>query len=234
MITDLVQQVKIKPPYFHDAQLYLYRDWEIEKFFLDKEDYLMSESIDVSRVIGHSQGYGEMTWGYMIHNLKRIEARLKEVAHNPGYYLNDQEKTDWSFIEVDDQLFLSSGKHRTTVLRYLAHYNPSEFPEGPIARKVKVTKRYLDHETMELVGTINRLVQQYPHLCFRYVGKHLSEHRWQLLNQTQNSGWVVTHGQLGELNDDLSTTSALKRLLGRGYQACFRRSIWTGLGPSFD
>lgn len=234
MITNLLDQAIKNPPSFHLNRLCVYQDWINGKYFLDQSEYIKATNIDVSRVIGHEQGYGEMSWLEMLHGLKRIESNLKELARNPTYYLSCEEKPHWSFVEVDDKIFISSGKHRTTVLRYLAHYNPEHFKTGPIARGVQLFRRHLDYETMDLVNAINQRIEAFPHLSFRYIGGHMGERRWQLSNQSQNSFWNLTRGQIEELSHDLSETSFIKRLIGRGYQACFRESMCTGLGPNLD
>ena len=58
-----------------------------------------------------------MTWRYMLGNLKRISKNLNEAAKNPDYYLGRM-GADVTFIDIDGQLFISSGKHRSTIAKY--------------------------------------------------------------------------------------------------------------------
>lgn len=233
MITDLLGQVKIAPPVFHQDTLFVYHHWQNGKYFLDKSESINATDVDVSQVIGHDQGYGCLSWAEMLYGLKRIDSNLKELARNPAYYLSSEKKPHWSFLEVDNKIFISSGKHRTTVLRYLAHYNPDHFEAGPIARGVQLYKRHLDYETIDLVNAINQKIEAFPHLGFSYIGDRMGERRWELSNRSQGSVWKLTRPQIEELCHDLSQTSYIKRLLGRGYQAYFRKAYgW--LGRSLD
>lgn len=234
MITDLIEQARNNPPIFHLDSLCRYQEWINGKYFLDGSETINAVDVDISRVIGHDQIYAAMTWAQMLHGLKRMKLMLKELAQDSDYYLRHQLEPDWSFIEVGDKLFISSGKHRTVILRYLAHYNPEHFSEGPIARGVQLYKRKLDHETTELVEAISRKIEPYEYLRFRYAGALMGERRWQLINQCQGLTWNLTRSQLEELNQDLAVTNHIKRILGRGYHARFRRSIWTGFGPDLD
>lgn len=223
MNTDLIQRATSDPPDFHHTNLCRYRDWAAtDKYVLDQSETNIAAEIDVSRVVGHDQGYGEMTWAYMLQNLKRIDRRLKELASNSDYYLSHENKRDWVFIEVDDKIFISTGKHRTTILRYLAHYNPEHFPQGPIARGVTVHKRYRDHQISDLVTDIHRKIVGYPHLSFKYIGIHSGEMRWHLINANQNFVSTLTRAQLAEFHHDLSESNFFKRVIGRGYHRILR------------
>ena len=223
MITDLYACVQNEPPDFHSDELCVYRNWASEIFFLEEDEHLKSVNVDISKVIGHDQIYGVMTWQYMLHNLKRIESRLQDLADTPGYYTDDAVKDDWSFIEVEDQLFIDDGKHRTTILRYLAYYNPSEFPDGAIARNVELTRRHIDYQTMDLVCSVKKKLKPYEHMKIEYIGDPYRGHKWQLLNLSQDNGQILFRDQLAELDHDLTTTNFIKRLIGKGYHASLRR-----------
>lgn len=226
MNTDILEQIASQPPPFHEGKLCTYRDWAADKYVSEVLHQPITAVVDLRDVIGHGQGYGELTWGGMLGKLSRLESRLKELQQNPTYYLSLEGKHDWSFIKVEGKLFIDQGKHRSVILRYLAHYNPSLFPNGPVVSGVKVIPREVDWELTDLVEGVKRGVARFEYLQFRDISAVAGEKRWQLINRRQEQSWIFTRQELPQLKGDLDRSTPLNRFLGKGNHRRFRVSKW--------
>jgi len=99
-------------------------------------------SVDLAKVAGTMHiNYAGKTWGQLkpvpgtlsnwditnidiIHQpLKRASSNCKSLHSNPGYYLSDEKKEEWSFYKVGDQYFIAEGNNRTVIGRYFFHLN---------------------------------------------------------------------------------------------------------------
>ena len=126
-----------------------------------------------------------MTWRYMLGNLKRISKNLNEAAKNPDYYLGRM-GADVTFIDIDGQLFISSGKHRSTIAKYLAYYNPHKFVDGPVINGVDVIKYEVNHALMNQVEALRSKLatDDFNHVMLRWIGSSspFNKDRFQVSN----------------------------------------------------
>ena len=234
MITDILSECEKNEPHFHKTILSRYHQDIDGYFFLNDDTYNDSCTIDLSKVVGHSQGYGEMDWSHMLHNLKRIKKSLAELESNPDYYLSE-EHYGWSFIQVDDKFYISQGKHRTTIARYFLHFNPELFPDGPLIKGAGLTIKNVDHD---LTNTITRIRNLLLHPDFLHLGFHVLDdlrgtRRFSISNPYQNrSRWFFRADELEKLVDALNSSSGLRRFLGVGIQQYLRRYWWLGINHS--
>lgn len=190
--------------------------------------YEESGDVDVSKVVGHSQGYGPLTWYDLISGkgTKRIARALRELSDNPDYYLSFDKKKDWSFIEVEDRYYICTGKHRTAVLRYFAHFNPQLFESGPVIKGVDIIRRKIDYELESTIKRIRRLLNNssLSHLRFGIVNGDRESRRFYLANEASNFGYLfIDREQLCNVADHLEQDSTVKRIFGKGYSAYFRK-----------
>lgn len=156
--TNLRELVAHEAPPFHGNILTVWREWSDQLFFIEKGETVENDSVNLDQIIGHDQGYGKMSWEYMFSNLKRINRRREELEGNPDYYLRGRDYVAWSFLNLDGAYFISQGKHRTTIARYLAHYNPYYFPHNKISG-VTVTHYSVNKSSMDVYEEVKRLLR---------------------------------------------------------------------------
>jgi hypothetical protein len=157
METDIHRLLEANLPYFANNRL--------EHFVL--KDILLNTHlgettpngvVDLSRVVGTMHpDYSDATWlellpsspdnfthlGYW--ERQKYEGRMKrgwnsirEMRANPMYYLNAEEKTHWSFYEMNGLYYISEGNHRTVVARFLLWLNGMpECIDGVSITKIK-------------------------------------------------------------------------------------------------
>ncbi|GIU25596.1 hypothetical protein L2719_10265 [Shewanella schlegeliana] len=132
------------------------------------EDYL--GPIPLDQVIGIDQMYGDdSTWGQCLEGrwLKRLKSRLIQLEDNPQYYLSECEMKKLSFIKVGDKYFISEGKHRTIIARFLSYFNPEVFNGRSPFEFAQVTEYFIDTEYNSLKGRFNAIAESYPSLQFK-------------------------------------------------------------------
>ena len=163
--------------------------------FIEKDRIVENDSIHLSNIVGHDQGYGKMTWEYMLSNLKRIDRRYSELERTPEYFLRGHDYEAWSFINFEGAYFISSGKHRTTIARYLAHYNPEYFPENKI-HGVTVVHYSVDKVAMDNYEDIRGLLK-HPELDHLEFGIRtswcMSESYFYLNNPKQKNDFEIRY-----------------------------------------
>ncbi|MBF4374453.1 hypothetical protein [Vibrio anguillarum] len=177
--------------YVKDKGIYLYPDSE-----------KIQGDVPLDRIIGHSQIYDEMKWGDCLQGryLKRIDRCLQELQENPEYYLSCSEKSGLSFIKIENDYFIVSGKHRTVVARFLAHFNADTFREHTPLRNVTIHQKRVDYDFMSFSRKVEELKVIYPNLNFvmTYTSKNdancLSVHS----NRYHLPSGYYTRGELAE------------------------------------
>lgn len=124
--------------------------------------------IPMDKIVGIDQMYGDGTWGDCLEGtwLKRIAENLDELRSNPGYYLNAQHEY-LSFIKVGEDYFISEGKHRSILARFLAHFNPEIFAGTSPLRNVPITEYFIDTDYLDIKERVDNIAQRYPHLVFK-------------------------------------------------------------------
>lgn len=102
-------------------------------------------SVDLSKVVGTTHpDYCGKTWGQLkpvlgtsegdfINNravafqgLKRAVGNVRALERNPNYYFSDEKKDHWSFYQIGDEYYISSGNNRTVIGRLFLHLNCRE------------------------------------------------------------------------------------------------------------
>lgn len=124
--------------------------------------------IPLKNVIGIDQMYGDMTWGQCLtgKGLKRIESNLEHLDRNPSYYLSATEKSGLSLKKIGDNYFISTGKHRVILARFLEHFNPDVFSSVSPLRNIDVYEYFVDTEFMDFQREISALKKAFPELYF--------------------------------------------------------------------
>lgn len=228
MRTNLIELIENCPPPFHDYTLTQWDEWKCHLFFKGPGIAEENANLDLNSVIGHSQGYPKMTWGHMIKNLKRIGKRLTELERTPEYYLQGGGFEEWEFIESDGAIFICVGKHRTTIARYLAHYNPDHFENGSIIKGVKIIHKQIDHFMMDNCMAIFQLLKlpSNAHLRF-YHANEFSLHRKDNVflrneNRPDELPLIFHKNQIEEVRRLLEGQTLLNRFLGNKSQKYLR------------
>ena len=145
------------------------------KFITDNDIHLKDETFDyrcdipLNKIVGIDQMYGGGSWGSCLEGswLKRLDRGLIELNDNPNYYLSDEPKEGLSFKKVGEYYFITGGKHRTIIARFLAHFNQDVFNGYSPLRNVMVTEHFVDEEFYHLRARIERLGDNFPQLTFK-------------------------------------------------------------------
>ena len=169
--TNLRLLAKQDPPTFHMKKLSLAGWWSEPLFFSAERQIVKDITIDLSKVIGLDQGYPQMTWGYMLNSLKRIDRNLMELKNNPDFYL-DSLRSDVTYTDIDGNFFISQGKHRTTIAKYLTHFNPDKFPNGPLLHGVDLIRYEVNHVLIDQVQLLRMKLknESFDHLELSWLG----------------------------------------------------------------
>lgn len=166
-----IQELNIASPApFSNDKLINFR-----KFITDNDIHLKDEIFDsrcdmpMNKIVGIDPMDGVGSWGSCLEGswLKRLDRRLKELDDNPNYYLSVEPKEELSFKKVGEYYFITGGKHRTIIARFLAHFNQDVFNGYSPLRNVLVTEHFVDEEFYQLRARIERLGDYYPQLTFK-------------------------------------------------------------------
>lgn len=122
----------------------------------------------VANIIGIEQLHALVSWRESLFGkgTQRMQSCLEELRCNPSYYLNDAPKAGIKLLKVDKDYYIKAGKHRCTIAKYLAHFNP-ECEELKFLRGVVVETKHVDYTIMDYLALdplINEVRMQYEHL----------------------------------------------------------------------
>lgn len=215
------------PPEFDQKEIFSISPWNHRLFYHDdyEKEIIRNAEVNLNNVVGHTQMYPYLSWNKLLFSIRRSTRNLEKLEGNPEYYLSGSPKSDWTFIDIDGSLFIDQGKHRTGILRYLAHFNPRIFYDGPIAKGVTVTKRHVDHDTMDYTMEIQALLKEEPfsHLTFSYNANWMGDDQFSIFNKRRPRNYQhdqryyrFTKHDLPYVCDELSTTTRWRRLFEGG------------------
>lgn len=188
-------------------------------------------SVDLRDVVGTTQSfYAGDSWGYLLRNrLKEVKAQrqLTDFAANPCYaYQDHPSKEDWHFYSLNGNLFFSGGKNRTIITRYLAHYYPDKFPNGPIIAYVGVTELKINDKSTRLMHELKFLLAFWPHLSLKVncSSDSLFISGWNVFN-SYLCEWccLKSEDELQQFIICLRKSNKFRRLVGTGHHAFLRR-----------
>lgn len=177
----------------------------------DREHYVASIPLD--QVVGIEQMYGDdSTWGQCIEGrwLKRLKPRLIELEDNPQYYLSEVELPNLSFIKVGSKYFISTGKHRTIIARFLSYFNPEVFSKRSPFEFAKVTEYFIDTEYASFKRRFDAIADNYPSLIFKLQHTTAEDDLHFLLvreNRANGRSEVFTRAQAYQVLDALESPS---------------------------
>jgi hypothetical protein len=144
-----------------------------------------------------------------------MKNRLKKLEENPEFYKysHDNQREMMSYIKVGDDYFISTGKHRTVIARFLEHFNPLYLGNHRSISDVSIEWKTIDYEFMRKRDEIYEIQEQYPDLTF------------DVTHTTDDDGLALTihpHGsekkesftraELRDVIDALKTPSLIKKL----------------------
>ncbi|MDI4652625.1 MULTISPECIES: hypothetical protein [Pseudoalteromonas] len=155
-------------PFSHDNLINYGEYKNSNNICLTSEQRYFRGDIPMDKIVGIDQMYGDGTWGECLEGkwLKRIASNLEELRANPEYFLSDQHH-NLSFIKVGDNYFISEGKHRSVIARFLAHFNPERFTGVSPLRNVSITEYFIDTQYLDIKRKVDNIAQRYPHLVFK-------------------------------------------------------------------
>jgi len=228
MNTDIRKLAEEDSPDFHNDVLEKMCDvYNPDLRFFRPDTKTESVDVNINKVIGHDQMYQPMSWSYMLEHLKRINRRCKDLAENPSYYMKRQKEDKCLFIETEGNYFISAGKHRTTVLKYLAHFNPDIFPDGPIMRGVEVISRQIDYALEKDIERIKILLDrsELQHLRLGIKREFSREVSFYIANDARQTRYIfLTRDELPVMIEALESDNLLQRMFGKEYSRYFRKS----------
>lgn len=171
--TNFDELIELAPPLFNEQRLLRCSDVISALFLKHDVTFLKNVSVDLNKVIGIDQPYNNKTWNDILNGQPTQRESVKNRAvTDTEYYLQDRIRypADWSFSEIEGVYFMANGKHRTVTARYLAHYNPEKFPDGPIFKGFTVKRYSVDTEMMERYQslTASTLKGKFHSWCLRH------------------------------------------------------------------
>ncbi len=189
--------------------------------------------VPLEKVIGFKSNYGG-SWRENLFNLNRIDRSLRDLVKNPHYYtqpLNIREPSEFSFDECNGDYFVNCGKHRTTIARYFAHFNPKLFDEVPKLKSVYITHHNVDYLATQRLKEIRRQICQkrfshlrlnvelgrYSHTCFRAS----------IYNNASNRFLHFARSELHVLLRLLERDNVFSRLIGTSHERALKRGVWS-------
>ena len=175
-------------------------------------------SVPIEKVIGIDQSYGDdSSWGEWLEGscLKRLKYRMTELQESPEYYLSDELKDGMSFAKIGEEYFVVTGKHRTTIAKFLAHFNPMAFSNRSPLSSVQITEYFVDYEYQDIEKRFESLELRYPGLKFEL--EHTStdvDRRFLLIREKCSHGLfeAYTRQEAIALLNDFESPSLIKKL----------------------
>lgn len=168
--TDIQALNKQEPAPFSDGIIHNFDTYlRANNIYLKDEKEHFVAPIPLERVIGIDQMYGDdATWGDCLEGrwLKRLTHNLTDLNRNPDYYLSDAEMDGLSFNKVGENYFIRTGKHRTIIAKFLAHFNPEVFSGRSPFQQASVTEYFVDTEFTDLKRRFEEIAKKYPALSF--------------------------------------------------------------------
>lgn len=228
MNTDIRKLAADDLPHFHDDVVENMCDiYNPDLRFFRPDKTIESVDVNLNKVVGHAQMYQPMSWSYMLQHLKRINQCCKDLAENPSYYMKIQEGDKCLFIETEGNYFISAGKHRTTVLKYFAHFNSGIFPDGPIMRGADVISRQIDYALEKDIERIKSLLDKskFQHLRLGIKRQLAREVSFYIANDARQVKYTfLTRDELPVMIEALESDNLLQRMFGNEYSKYFRKS----------
>ena len=224
--TNIQELAKNSPALFKNKKLALYRTYSDNRYFLP-DTISENTTVDISKVVGHSQCYPEMHWSYML-GLRGMGNTFEELVKNPKYYLSNEVKVDFSFTEIEGNYFIDEGKHRTTVFKYFAHFNPYFFKDAALLRGVSVTHKNVNYALENNIKKIEQLLLQerFSHIKFgvRKACRDLPT-KYYLKNTKRTVGYeFFDEVDLPMVFELIQDDSSLTRFFGKGLGSFLRAS----------
>jgi hypothetical protein len=211
--TNIVELANMEPPPFHNRELSIFSWWKNGLFLTGETQLVKDISIDLSKIVGHAQGYPPMTWNYMLNNLKRISKNLNLLEKSPDYYL-ERLGSGVSFLEIDGQLFIGTGKHRATIAKYLAHFNPHKFDDQTV-HGVDVLRYEVNHSLINQVEKLRATLKEYDfsHLELKWIesSNRFTKNRFMLSNKFRQGELplFVEETELHQFGEMLTSSKSL-------------------------
>lgn len=215
--TDIEALIEENPPEFHLKELIPLSVFEQGKLFHADSYAIVVKNVDLRDVVGIGRGYSIVTdFKTVLASLPRRVSNLSELSVRPEFYLQSNNgNSEWAFTEIDGMLFVEVGRHRSTILRYYAHYNPEMMPEGPIARGVKVYVKSVNQIKMDLRDALLEVLRQFPHLTLKESSVDANLGKWKLENTKLDKVFdIESNSDLLHYTDILQTTNLFKQLFG--------------------
>ena len=216
--TDLQRLNQGSPAPFSDKIIHNFDEYLRERgIYLLPESQSLVMDIPLDKVIGIDQMYGGNTWGQCLSGywLKRLERNLLELERNPDYYLCSNRKHDISFIKIGEDYFIKSGKHRTIIARFLAHFNQDTFKGLSPLRNASVTEYFIDKEYIQMKSELAKVETLYPELEFEL--RHttsLEDSKFLYIRKIKglHCGQCFTRSQFGAVLGDLHSPQLKNKL----------------------
>lgn len=101
------------------------------------------------------------------YGLKRGERRYRELQSNPHYYFCGEEKKHWALCNIDGELYIDTGHHRTIISRVFLEANGFEpiiknvfvnYYTGGLRHRIRIFPRRFKHRWITRFNVFKRLI----------------------------------------------------------------------------
>ncbi len=131
--------------------------------------------VHLSDVVGSLDSlYAGKTWLDLFpctdapYDLNHCFERIQDLQINPHYYFSEKEKRNYSFRNIDGELYVDDGHHRTVIGRVFLTANGFEpvmknvlvtYYTGGSLHRIRIFPRRLKHRLIRFLDTFKRLVR---------------------------------------------------------------------------
>ncbi len=133
------------------------------------------ESVDLRRIVGttNPKFQIERTWGDLkpvagtlrkerescYQPMERSRSVFSDLTEDPDFILSRKKKCSWTVLEINEELFVEVGLHRTVIARFFLHLNGLE----PIVHGVNVRRATIRTERSDPTNGPDWSPKQSPH-----------------------------------------------------------------------
>lgn len=160
--TNLIDLADQNPPFFDNEEpVKSFDDLERELILCEDPAIEQGGTVPLNSVVGlDRQDTKSVSWKWMLRHQKRADS-WRKLSESPDYYIDrDRYKENMQYTEVDGSYYLALGKHRNVIAKYLAHFNPEYYPEGPVIHNVTVYHYVVDYLLMNRLRLTKQLLQR--------------------------------------------------------------------------
>lgn len=138
-------------------------DFDFINKFKEKEERLVDSIIEPSKIVGASHAnYHSISWREFLTVGQRVLSNIEGLDTNPSYYDDPrsvQFHDGWRIYDVDGQLFIVEGHHRSIIAKFRAHEDRIKHQKVYDLVKINLNRKAIEEE--DIIKSLIRGNQKY-------------------------------------------------------------------------